>query len=161
MRLFIAIALSDEMKKALTGLMHEMKKQGIEGSYVPARNLHMTLAFIGEYDDPGKVKQVRGEVPLPEFRLSLADTGNFGNLLWAGVKGNQKLKTYVKGLREALAANGIPCDREKFVPHITLARKTSGWKGRQLRVPKAEMTVKEASLMKSEQKNGGTIYRTL
>ena len=95
MRLFIAIVLSDDMKKALTGLMHEMKKQGIEGSYVPARNLHMTLAFIGEYDDPGKVKQVLQEVPLPEFRLSLADTGNFGNLLWAGVKGNQKLKTYV------------------------------------------------------------------
>ena len=32
MRLFIAIALSDEMKKALTGLMHEMKKQGLRAA---------------------------------------------------------------------------------------------------------------------------------
>ena len=48
MRLFIAIRLSDEMKKALINCMHDLKKQGVEGNYVPAQNLHMTLAFIGE-----------------------------------------------------------------------------------------------------------------
>ena len=95
MRLFIAIRLSDEMKKALINCMHDLKKQGVEGNYVPARNLHMTLAFIGEYDNPGKVKEIMEKVPLPEFRLSLGDKGNFGNILWAGVKGNQKLKIYV------------------------------------------------------------------
>ena len=123
MRLFIAIQLSPEMKKALVSCMHDLKKQGMEGNYVPAQNLHMTLAFIGEYDDPGKVKEVMGKVPLPEFRLTLADKGNFGNILWAGVKGNQKLKTYVRDLRAALAAAGIPCEKDKFVPHITLIRK--------------------------------------
>ena len=43
MRLFIAIQLSDEMKKALVACMHDLKKQGVEGNYVPAQNLHMTL----------------------------------------------------------------------------------------------------------------------
>ena len=95
MRLFVAIPLSEEIKNALVGVMHDLKKQGVEGNYVPARNLHMTLAFIGEYDNPGKVKEIMEKVPLPEFRLSLGDKGNFGNILWAGVKGNQKLKTYV------------------------------------------------------------------
>ena len=95
MRLFIAIRFSDEVTKALTDCMHDLKKQGVEGNYVPARNLHMTLAFIGEYDNTGKVKEIMEKVPLPEFRLSLGDKGNFGNILWAGVKGNQKLKTYV------------------------------------------------------------------
>ena len=56
MRLFVAIQLSDEMKKALVGCMHDLKKQGVDGKFVPAQNLHMTLAFIGEYDNPGKVK---------------------------------------------------------------------------------------------------------
>ena len=55
MRLFIAIRLSDEMKKALINCMHDLKKQGVEGNYAPAQNLHMTLAFIGEYDDPESV----------------------------------------------------------------------------------------------------------
>ena len=147
MRLFIAIRLSDEMKKALVTCMHDLKKQGVEGNYVPAQNLHMTLAFLGEYDDPAKVKEVIRKVPLPEFRLALSEKGNFGNILWAGVKGNQKLKTYVKDLRAALAAEGIPFDKEKFVPHITLIRKVSAKKPYQVHLPKADMTVRKASLM--------------
>ena len=161
MRLFIAIRLSDEMKKALVTCMHDLKKQGIEGNYVPAQNLHMTLAFLGEYDDPAKVKEVIRKVPLPEFRLALSEKGNFGNILWAGVKGNQKLKTYVKDLRAALAAEGIPFDKEKFVPHITLIRKVSAKKPYQVHLPKADMTVKKASLMRSEQKNGKMVYKEL
>lgn len=161
MRLFIAIRLSDEMKKALVACMHDLKKQRVEGNYVPAQNLHMTLAFLGEYDDPAKVKDVIRKVPLPEFRLSLSEKGNFGNILWAGVKGNQKLKTYVKDLRAALAEKGIPFDREKFVPHITLIRKVSAKKPYQVHLPKADMTVKKASLMRSEQKNGKMVYKEL
>lgn len=161
MRLFIAIRLSDDMQKALVPCMHDLKKQGVEGNYVPAQNLHMTLAFIGEYDDPGKVKEVIGKVPLPSFRLALDRQGNFGNILWAGVKGNQKLKAYVKEVREALKENGIPFENDRFVPHITLIRKISAKKPYQIHLPKAEMTVKRASLMKSETKNGKVVYREL
>ena len=161
MRLFVAIQLSDEMKKALVACMHDLKKQGVEGNYVPAQNLHLTLAFIGEYDDTAKVKQVIESVPLPQFRLSLSEKGNFGNLLWAGVKGNQKLKTYVKELRGALRAAGIPFEEDKFVPHITLIRKTAAKKAYQAHLPKAEMTVKKVSLMKSEMKNGKMVYREM
>lgn len=159
MRLFIAIQLSDNTKKALVNLMHELKKQGVEGNYVPAQNLHMTLAFIGEYDDPAKIKEVISRVPVPEFRLSLSDMENFGNILWAGVKGNQKLKAYVKDLRSALDVEGIPYDRDKFVPHITLIRKYTAKRSYKVSMPKAEMMVKKASLMKSEQKNGKAVYK--
>ena len=125
MRLFIAITLSKEMKNALIAYMHQLKKQGVEGRYVPAQNLHMTLAFIGEYGDPDKVKRVIEQVPMPHFRLTLSEQGRFDNLLWAGVKGNQKLKTYVKELRTALQQNEIPFDHDHFVPHITCLLYTS------------------------------------
>ena len=161
MRLFIAIPLSTEMQKALVACMHDLKKQGVEGNYVPAANLHMTLAFIGEYDDPKKVKQVIARVPVPKFRLALSEKGNFGNILWAGVKGNQKLKMYVKDLRDALRAAGIPFDDDKFIPHITLIRKAAAKKAYQVRLPKAEMTVRKVSLMRSEMKNGKTVYREM
>ena len=161
MRLFIAIQLSDPMKKALVNMMHELKKQGVEGNYVPAQNLDMTLAFIGEYDDPARIKEVISRMPVPEFRMSLSDMGNFGNILWAGVKGNQKLKAYVKDLRSALDAEGIPYDRDKFVPHITLIRKYTAKSSYKVSMPKAEMMVKRASLMKSEQKNGRPVYKEL
>ena len=161
MRLFIAIQLSDPMKKALVNMMHELKKQGVEGNYVPAQNLHMTLAFIGEYDDPARIKEVISRMPVPEFRMSLSDMGNFGNILWAGVKGNQKLKAYVKDLRSALDAEGIPYDRDKFVPHITLIRKYTAKRSYKVSMPKAEMMVKRASLMKSEQKDRKPVYKEL
>ena len=161
MRLFIAILLSPEMQKALVACMHDLKKQGVEGNYVPAENLHMTLAFIGGYDDPKKVKQVLERVPLPRFRLTLSEKGNFGNLLWAGVTGNQKLSAYVKDLRAALKEEGIPFENDKFIPHITLIRKVSAKKSYQVHLPKTDMTVTKVSLMKSEFRNGKTVYREL
>lgn len=161
MRLFIAIGLSDEMKKTLVVCMHDLKKQGVEGNYVPAQNLHLTLAFIGEYDDPARVKKVIESVPLPQIRLSISGKGNFGNILWAGVKGNQKLKTYVKDLRTALKDAGIPFDDDKFVPHITLIRKTVAKKPYEVHLSKAEMTVGKVSLIKSEMKNGKVMYREI
>ena len=121
----------------------------------------MTLAFIGEYDDLGKVKEVISKVPLPSFRLALSEKGNFGNILWAGVKGNQKLKTYVKELRDALRENGVPFENDKFVPHITLIRKVSAKKPYQVHLLRAEMTVENVSLMKSEMKNGKVVYQEL
>ena len=116
MRLFIAIQLSEEMRKALVDCLHDLKKQGVEGNYVPAQNLHLTLAFIGEYRDPEQVKQILASVPLPAFRLALSEKGNFGNILWAGVKGNQKLKTYVRDLRAALKNAGIPFEDDDLLP---------------------------------------------
>ena len=159
MRLFIAIQLSEEMRKALVDCLHDLKKQGVEGNYVPAQNLHLTLAFIGEYRDPEQVKQILASVPLPAFRLALSEKGNFGNILWAGVKGNQKLKTYVRDLRAALKNAGIPFEDDRFTPHITLIRKVSARSPYQVHLPKAEMEVKKASLMKSETKNGKVTYR--
>ena len=159
MRLFIAIQLSEEMRKALVDCLHDLKKQGVEGNYVPAQNLHLTLAFIGEYRDQEQVKRILASVPLPAFRLALSEKGNFGNILWAGVKGNQKLKTYVRDLRAALKNAGIPFEDDRFTPHITLIRKVSARSPYQVHLPKAEMEVKRASLMKSETKNGKVTYR--
>ena len=161
MRLFIALQLSEEMKKTLVACLHDLKKQGVEGNYVSAQNLHVTLAFIGEYEDPSKVKAVMERVSFREFRMTLSEKGNFGNTLWIGVKGNQKLKSYVRELRAALKENGIPCDNDEFIPHITLIRKSSARKPYQAHLTKTEMMVKKASLMKSVQKNGAVVYKEL
>ena len=58
MRLFIAVDLSEPMKKSLVNVMHEMKKQGINASYIPKQNLHMTLAFIGETNKADEIRQI-------------------------------------------------------------------------------------------------------
>lgn len=118
MRLFVAIRLSSQMQNALLDCMNDLKKQGVEGRYVPVENLHITLAFIGEYDNPKKVKQIIKQVPLDPFPILLSKTGHFGNLLWAGVQESQKLNAYAGKLRQALRQNGVPFDPKKFIPHI-------------------------------------------
>ncbi len=157
MRLFVAIQLSDEMKKTLTQTLHDLKKKGVSGSYVPLQNLHLTLAFIGETDNPGAVKDALKAVSVKPFRLTLSEMGSFGDILWAGVKGNQGLSGAAKSVRDALDAAGIGYDKKKFSPHITLVRKASGsWKS--IPAPKGDMMVKKISLMKSSIKDGKPVY---
>ena len=110
MRLFIAIQLSEDMKRALTACMNDLKKQGVTGNYVPAQNLHLTLAFIGEYDEPERIKDAINSIPLPRLRLKLSEKGKFGDLLWAGIQENQDVHAYVKDLRAAMKeAGGSSC----------------------------------------------------
>ena len=157
MRLFIAIQLSDELKKTITSSMHEMKKQGIRGSYVPTQNLHLTIAFIGETADSGAVKDALRTIKVKPFRLSLSEMGTFGDLLWVGMKGNQGLSGAVKAVRESLDAAGISYDHKKFVPHITIIRKMAG-KWQSIPAPKGEMIAEKISLMKSERIDGKMKY---
>ena len=157
MRLFVAIQLSDEMKSSITASMHALKKAGVRGSYVPAQNLHLTLAFIGEADRATPVKDALKEVSFKPFRLSMTEMGNFGDLLWVGLKGNQGLSGVVNSVRNALDAAGIEYDRKKFVPHITVIRKASG-RWQQVEAPRGDMMVRKISLMKSEQKDSKRVY---
>ena len=71
------------------------------------------------------------------------------------------LAAYARELRAALMAEGIPCDQEKFVPHITLIRRAASSKPYEVHLGKADMMVKRASLMRSEQRDGKVVYREL
>ena len=51
MRLFIAIMLPEEAGKKILKFADALKRKGVTGRFVPLENLHLTLAFIGEYND--------------------------------------------------------------------------------------------------------------
>ena len=157
MRLFIAITLSDDMKTAAVQTLHNLKKQGVKGSFVPSDNLHLTLAFIGETKETAAVKAAMDQVRYKPFKLSYSEMGTFGDILYAGMKGNQGMSGLVRDLRAALDSLGIPYDHQKFVPHITLIRKMNGrWQS--VPAPKGDMMVKKISLMKSSEKDGRRVY---
>ena len=93
--------------------------------------------------------------------------GNFNDLLWCGIGHPEELTACVKRLRRALAEAGIPFDRKKFSPHITLVRKPEVPKGLArgsgdvlvpAAVPKAGMIVDHISLMRSDRGKNGMIY---
>ena len=161
MRVFIAIDLSSDMKKALVSTLHDLKKQGVTGNYVPMQNFHVTLAFIGETSDTDKIKDILNELPPERSRLSFSEFGNFQDTFWIGIKGNQKIKKYAADLRKKLHDNNIPCDTSKFEPHVTLIRKQKGKRPVNLKVPDADMMITKISLMKSSQKDGKQVYQEI
>ena len=62
MRLFIAIELTDRIKDELCMIQKRIKLQGMKGNFTVRENMHLTLAFIGEYSDPEQVSDVLNDV---------------------------------------------------------------------------------------------------
>ncbi|MBQ6660362.1 MAG: RNA 2',3'-cyclic phosphodiesterase [Lachnospiraceae bacterium] len=161
MRLFIAIQFDDVMRKALTGLQQSLRAQRVTGNYTPAENLHLTLAFVGDYDDPEAVLEAIERADFRPTELALAGVGCFGDLFWVGLADNKALQAYVKRLRRELAEAGIPFDRKHFSPHITLIRRVSVPGGGAVPVSEApigRMLATHVSLMRSDRGKNGMIY---
>ena len=161
MRLFIAIQLSDSIRDSLSAVQMYLKDHDVRGNYTKLENLHLTLAFIGEYSDSDFALEVIHSVPFAPFPMRIEGFGSFGDLYWCGIGANDTLLFYVKRLRRALAENGIPFDRKKFSPHITLLRRAEfdrrrGFPG--VTVPDVSMQVSGVSLMRSDRTKSGMVY---
>ena len=157
MRLFIAVNLSPEMKNALTDAQRMMYDRGVRGRFTPEENLHLTLAFIGEYPSADAVMDALSTVTFTPFEIRLDGVGRFGDLWWAGLRESAALTAVVRRVRRALAEGGIPFDRKRFKPHITLIRKASR-DAAGIAIISETMTVRAISLMSSRRGRNGMIY---
>ena len=162
MRLFIAIQLDRTLRQALVRAQESLARQGVRGRYTPPENLHLTLAFLGECPEAEPVLEAVEKVDFQPFSLALDGFGRFGDLWWAGLAESGELTACVRRLRRALADAGLPFDRKRFRPHITLLRRAV-WSGEGpvLEEPEAEMAVKRISLMRSDRGKHGMIYTEL
>ena len=106
MRLFIAIQFNDEIIEALNELQEDLRDQGMEGHYSPPENLHLTLAFIGEYGDSEEVMDALEKSDFRPLSIKLEGVGSFGDIFWAGISENRALLSYVKRLRKVLHLTG-------------------------------------------------------
>lgn len=161
MRLFIAIQFEENILDALTDFQADLKSRGVTGNFTKRENMHITLAFIGDYGNPDEVLDAMEQVDFRPIEISLEGVGSFGELFWAGLADNPQLFGYVKRLRRALAEQGIPFDKKRFSPHITLIRKYSYIAGGEIPVsdpPKGSMVATRVSLMRSERGKNGMIY---
>ena len=157
LRLFIAIPLSDAMKDALTAAQDKMYDKGVRGNFTPRENMHLTLAFIGEYPNKEPVMDALSTVSFSAFSLSLSGMGCFRDLWWAGMDESAPLRAVVRRIRHALAENNIPFDRKRFSPHITLIRKATGTMPG-IQIEKVSMPVERILLMRSDRGKHGMIY---
>ena len=163
MRLFIAVLPDDNIMRALLDTQKALRNRHFHGTFTEKQNLHLTVRFIGEYSDPDFVTEQMEQIPFTPFPLTLNGyLGNFGNLLWAGIAQNPALEQYNKRLTHQLAGCGIPFDKKRFHPHITLLRNASGkLPFSDIVIPQESMTVRRISLMRSDFGKHGAQYTEL
>ncbi len=159
MRLFIALNFDEDVVKELTGVQEKLRNIGIGGNYTKKENLHLTLAFIGDYDDPDEIMDVMDSVPFKPINMRFERLQLFRDMAFVRIFDNPGLESYVRRLRRALADAGIPFDKKKFMAHITLIRKVSfdcerEWPQFSLENVRAG----HVSLMRSERGKNGMIY---
>lgn len=160
MRLFLAIQLSPAVREALLTAQADLRRQG-RGSFPPPENLHLTLAFLGETDRLDQAGAALHAVSSRPFSLAVGGPpGHFGDLWWAGVRGDPALEDLALSLQADLRARGFRLEDRPFRPHITLVRR---WQGEapQVTVPHASMMVRRISLLRSDLTDGKRIYTEL
>lgn len=161
MRLFIALNFNENARNNLTNLQAELKNCGIEGNFTRPENLHLTLAFIGEYGNLDDILDVLEAVPFRPVPLRFEGLQYFRDMYLARIGNNPGLESYVRRLRRSLAENDIPFDRKKFSPHVTLIRKVSFRTGDVKAIPEnigISTVAARVSLMRSDRGKRGMIY---
>ena len=132
MRLFAAIAISDEVARSLL-----MLQGGVPGAIWQRREqFHVTLRFIGEVDGhiAADIDDALSAITAPRFRLALKGVGEFGGkhprALWAGVSTPAPLEHLNRKIETALQRIGLQAEERKFIPHVTLAKLRASPHGR-------------------------------
>ena len=93
-RLFVGLELPPVVRPALSFM-----QGGIPGArWTSESNYHLTLAFVGEVDEPvaAEIDEALSGIHAPAFELSLAGVGQFDRngrtrVLWAGLRPNPAL----------------------------------------------------------------------
>ncbi len=125
MRLFVGIDLPHDLRVALAGL-----RTSLPGArWVQEENLHLTLRFVGEVT-PNQAEDVdlalaalRGK----RFPLTLSALGTHTRngreiALWVGAERSPALEHLQAKVETALQRAGLPPERRRFMPHVTVAR---------------------------------------
>lgn len=125
MRAFFAIPMPQDARDVL--LLAQRRLAGLDCvAWTKEENFHLTLAFLGEVDEPG-LRAARERLANVSFApatihiegLSAFPSASRARVLWAGIAGGGRW------LRDLASALQLACDAneaEPFVPHVTIGR---------------------------------------
>lgn len=135
MRLFVALEVPDGWRRAALELQNRIPADlARDLRFVEARDLHVTLRFIGEVVDdrvPDLQRAIDDLVPPIEVTLRPVRPGTFGapartSAAWLGIEGDRDGLAAIAGRvdRAVASALGLPPEDRPYFPHVTLARIT-------------------------------------
>lgn len=134
-RCFYAVQFPGEITSYLASIIEQLKRHRADVRWVPARNIHLTLRFLGEITSSQLEQAMNpGEdmLPIRLVRLRASGLGAFPLLraprvFWAGVEGGSQEDMdrllHLQGRTEQWSQKlGLEPERRRYAPHITLGR---------------------------------------
>jgi 2'-5' RNA ligase len=180
MRLFIAIDINEDVRKAIANLQQQLKdkmKNGNGLKWVAPENMHLTLKFLGETEE-NKIDEIIAAIEIAcadkkTFDFSLSSLGTFGRpakVLWLGCeKPNSGLVKLAGDLDISLNELGLEKEDRPFSAHLTLGRIKDSGVDKNLRqllknwpppqIP--QITADSVCLYKSQLTQDGPVYTLL
>lgn len=177
-RSFISINLDEILKKEIDNLLMDFKKYNFDVKWVPAKNLHITLKFLGHIPEKTieKVKERLYNIvsSFKPFRLRFNGIGFFPDrkrprVIWIDISDSDVLKILQETIEEKLKEIGFAKEERGFSPHLTIGRIRS-LRDRERLIELIE-TIKDREfgiidvdrvfLMKSDLRPGGAQYSVI
>jgi 2'-5' RNA ligase len=129
MRLFVALDIDEAIQQRLDEYVQTLQPRLPSVRFVRRSTYHVTLKFLGEFQEVEAVRQSLRTIRAPGFQIGFGGVGFFPNanaprVFWAGVDA-PALSALARSIDQALAALGFPLEKSVH-PHLTLARNGSG-----------------------------------
>lgn len=179
MRLFVAINLTADVRRALYAAAEPLRAAIPRAGWVAEDRLHLTVRFLDDQPE-SLVPRLRGALEEVAARhdpvtLTLQGFGAFPNLrrprvVWLGVESDPRVELLHHDVEEKLATLGFDPEGRAFRPHLTLARLRGGESPESIRALtqaarsvrfRAESCVDSIDLMHSVLGQGGPRYTRL
>jgi RNA 2',3'-cyclic 3'-phosphodiesterase len=153
-RLFVALDLPDAVRSAIGETIALLKRACREARWVRPEGMHVTLKFIGHAIADGETQKLEAlRAALASVRLNgpvemqFRGLGFFPNrrrprVIWCGVEASDNLTELALGVERVLETLGIPAEKRRFTPHLTLARLKDGGTAKLAKVAE-EMKLRE------------------
>ena len=130
MRLFVAIEIPDELRRAIAEFLAAMRPHAPHARWVRPEAIHVTLKFIGEASAEQMEAIRRALVPIrfpAPVEMEFRGTGFFPaerrpRVFWLGIQANASLADLAGAVDRQLEPLGVARESRAFVPHLTLAR---------------------------------------
>ncbi len=124
-RLFVAVHFKQSIIEAIQNICFGVK--GVR--WVTEDQLHLTLRFIGDCDEMlmDALGEELSKIEQTPFCIHLKGVGHFPprgkpTVLWVGLAQSEQLISLAKSIDRAVERVGLPKERRKFHPHITVGR---------------------------------------
>ena len=162
-RLFFAL-WPDEITRASVARLAQRFCADYGGRQTATASLHITLVFLGNTLDERipLLHAIARRIEAPPFTLNLTRAGSWrGGILWlAPDDPPEELQMLVGKLRTGIKSEGVPFDDKRFVPHMTLLRRTRA-RAAEIAIAPIEFALHDFALLRTVPQDGGVRHEVI